>query len=44
MVAQDEIIRLTARFLSLTYTHSKDSIRDAIDAEFIQLVGGEDWI
>jgi len=44
MVDHDEIIRLANRFLSLTYTHSKDSIRDALDAEFIQLPGGEDWV
>lgn len=44
IVDKTQIMNAANQLISLTYSHSDDSLRDVIDEEFTQLPGGEDWI
>ncbi len=44
IVDKTQVLKVANQLISLTYSHSDDSLRDVIDEEFTQLPGGEDWI
>ncbi|HIK12750.1 MAG TPA: DUF29 family protein [Oscillatoriaceae cyanobacterium M33_DOE_052] len=43
MINQDQIINLAQKMLNLTYNQSGKLLRRAINEEFAQLPGGEEW-